>query len=218
MRETATKAVQRTESARISLPLPSKKRWKVMSRKYSSDAAAVLRALNAHYGTGLSTAELEILSRPLGSDVPFCIGGGTVLAEGRGEILTPLPPLPHCWIVVCKPHFSISTPKLFAAIDCDKIRFRPDTDGIISALEAGDLVGVTRRMYNVFEDVLGKRSKAVQEIKHTLLDNGALGACMSGTGSAVFGIFEKKEDAQKSHTALITHYRDAYLAESCQEE
>jgi len=181
----------------------------------SSDAAAVLRALNSRFGAGFSRAELEEMGKELGSDVPFCVSGGTALAEGKGERLTPLPPLPDCRIVVCKPAFSVSTPKLFAAIDCEKIRFRPDTDGIIAALGAGDLKGVAQRMYNVFEDVLGKRKSAVSDIKSVLLDNGALGACMSGTGSAVFGIFDNSEAAALAHKALKEKYREVFLTEPC---
>ena len=85
--------------------------------------------------------------------------GGTALAEGRGERLTPLPALPRCWVVVCKPEFAISTPELFARIDSVRLRCRPDTDGLLSALEEGDLGGAARRMYNVFEDVLPPRQR-----------------------------------------------------------
>ncbi|MBQ4369543.1 MAG: 4-(cytidine 5'-diphospho)-2-C-methyl-D-erythritol kinase [Oscillospiraceae bacterium] len=181
----------------------------------SSDAAAVLRALNSRFGAGFSRAELEEMGKELGSDVPFCVSGGTALAEGKGERLTPLPPLLDCRIVVCKPAFSVSTPKLFAAIDCEKIRFRPDTDGLIAALAAGDLRGVAQRMYNVFEDVLGKRKGTVSDIKSVLLDNGALGACMSGTGSAVFGIFDDEAAAESARQALRSRYREVFLTEPC---
>ena len=96
----------------------------------------------------------------VGSDVPYCVLGGTALAEGRGEVLTPLPALPPCWVVACKPDFPISTPELFARIDSCKIRCRPDTAGMLEALRAGSLEEVARRMYNVFEDVLPERYQA----------------------------------------------------------
>ena len=115
----------------------------------SSDAAAVLRALNQLEGAPMSLLELARVGERVGSDVPYCVVGGTALAEGRGEVLTPLPPLPKCWVVLCKPEFSISTPALFAKIDSVRLRCRPDTQGAIAALEAGDLAGVARRMYNV---------------------------------------------------------------------
>lgn len=162
----------------------------------SSDAAAVLRGLNAHFRK-LTTAELFQAAEYTGSDVAFCLAGGTALAEGRGEILTHLPALPMCNIVVCKPEFAISTPELFHALDAIKLRRHPDTAGIRQALDNGDLKQVCRRMYNVFEDVPDRRMKVVSEIKKKLIDAGAEGAIMTGTGSAVFGIFteEKETDA-----------------------
>lgn len=178
----------------------------------SSDAAAVLRALNRLTGAGLSTAELAAIGERVGSDVPFCVLGGTALAEGKGERLTPLPALPPCAIVVCKPGFSISTPELFGALAGKKLRRRPDTKGVLAALEAGDLTGVARRMYNVFEDVLPPRqARTVDEIKAALIADGALGACMSGTGPTVFGLFAEQEAAQRAARALREEYRDVFV-------
>ena len=154
----------------------------------SSDAAAVLRALNRHYGA-LSPEELETLSAQVGSDVPFCVRGGTALATGRGEKLETLPDMPACEFIICKPDFSISTPELFRRLDQCSTRCHPDTTGLIAALEAGSLEQICRRMYNVFEDIDDRRMRTVKEIKSSLLDHGALGAVMTGTGSAVFGVF-----------------------------
>ena len=178
----------------------------------SSDAAAVLRALNEATGAGLPPQELARLGAQVGSDVPYCVLGGTALAEGKGERLTPLPPLPDCQIVICKPAFSISTPELFGLLRGVKLRCRPDTEGVLAALEAGDLIGVSRRMYNVFEDVLPTRqAKTVQEIKHILISNGALGACMSGTGPTVFGLFREADQAQAAQADLKRQYRDVFF-------
>lgn len=169
----------------------------------SSDAAAVLRALNELEGAGLSPAQLARIGERVGSDVPYCVTGGTALAEGRGEVLTPLPPLPPCWVVLCKPEFSISTPALFAKIDSVKLRCRPDTQGVIAALEARDLVGVARRMYNVFEDALPERQHArVNDIKNALIQCGALGASMSGTGPTAFGLFDSEALAREAQERL----------------
>lgn len=154
----------------------------------SSDAAAVLRALNRHYAA-FSPDALEILSAEVGSDVPFCVRGGTALATGRGEKLESLPDMPACDFIICKPDFSVSTPELFRRLDQCAARCHPDTAGIIEALRDGDLERVCRRMYNVFEDVDDRRMRTVREIKGRLLDHGALGAVMTGTGSAVFGVF-----------------------------
>ena len=181
----------------------------------SSDAAAVLRALNQRAGEPFSPKELARLGERVGSDVPYCVLGGTALAEGRGEVLTPLPPLPRCWVVACKPDFPISTPELFAQADRVKLRRRPDTAGLVAALEAGDLGGVARRMYNVFEDVLPARLYTrVAEIKNDLIQCGALGANMSGSGPTAFGLFDRLEAAQEARACLAQRYRDTFLCET----
>ena len=181
----------------------------------SSDAAAVLRALNQRAGEPFSPKELARLGERVGSDVPYCVLGGTALAEGRGEVLTPLAPLPRCWVVACKPDFPISTPELFAQADRVKLRRRPDTAGLVAALEAGDLGGVARRMYNVFEDVLPARLYTrVAEIKNVLIQCGALGANMSGSGPTAFGLFDRLEAAQEARACLVQRYRDTFLCET----
>ena len=181
----------------------------------SSDAAAVLRALNQRAGDPFSPKELARLGERVGSDVPYCVLGGTALAEGRGEVLTPLAPLPRCWVVACKPDFPISTPELFAQADRVKLRRRPDTAGLVAALEAGDLGGVARRMYNVFEDVLPARLYTrVAEIKNDLIQCGALGANMSGSGPTAFGLFDRLEAAQEARSCLTQRYRDTFLCET----
>ena len=181
----------------------------------SSDAAAVLRALNWRAGEPFSPRELVKIGERVGSDVPYCVLGGTALAEGRGEMLTPLAPLPRCWVVACKPDFPISTPELFAQADRVKLRRRPDTAGLVAALEAGDLGGVARRMYNVFEDVLPARLYTrVAEIKNILIQCGALGANMSGSGPTAFGLFDRLEAAQEARACLAQRYRDTFLCET----
>ena len=172
----------------------------------SADAAAVLRALNRAFGSGLDRNGLELIGGKLGSDVPFCIAGGTSLAEGRGDILTDLKPLPECFILICKPRFSISTPELFKLIDCKKIVCRPDTQGILKAISDSSLPDVCRRMYNVFEPVLPRGASKINSIKQIMLDNDALGAVMTGTGSAVFGIFDNQEALQNAFDRLSSGY------------
>ena len=178
----------------------------------SADAAAVLHAMNELAGAGLSRPELAQIGERVGSDVPFCVLGGTALAEGRGERLTPLPPLPPCHIVICKPPFSISTPQLFGRVNVRKIVRRPDTQGVLAALKAGDLAGVARRMYNVFEDVVERRPAAeIAAIKAALIDRGALGASMSGSGPSVFGLFERSDAAQDAFSLLRESFRDVFV-------
>ena len=179
----------------------------------SADAAAVLRGLNALAGLELPPERLEEIGAKVGSDVPYCVRGGTALAEGRGEVLTDLPPLPSCHVVLCKPAFSVPTPELFARLDGVRIRRRPDTAGLLSALAAGDLAGVARRMYNVFEDALPPRRAAeIQRLKTELIQQGALGACMSGTGSALFGLFSDGEAAARARDALALLCPTCFLA------
>lgn len=181
----------------------------------SSDAAAVLRALNRAEGEPYTAEELARVGEQIGSDVPYCVLGGTALAEGRGEVLTPLPALPRCWVVVCKPDFSVSTPELFRAIDSVRLRRRPDTAGVLQALDQGDLEGVARRMYNVFEDALPARLYSrVQDLKKLLIQQGALGANMSGTGSATFGLFREEQTARQAAQILREQCADVYVCQT----
>ncbi len=180
----------------------------------SSDAAAVLRAMNEMYHTGLSPLELAKIGEQVGSDVPYCVVGGTALVEGRGERVIPISPLPSCYIVVCKPPFPISTPHLFGRVNVKKIVRRPDTQGLVKALEQGDLQGVARRLYNVFEDVLEPRHRqTVDEIKSTLIEWGALGAVMSGSGPTVFGLYQDEDTARKAAQVLGEQYKDVFVCQ-----
>ena len=179
----------------------------------SADAAAVLRGMNRLFHGRMGREELESLACAIGSDVAFCVAGGSALARGRGEILTDLPPLPDCLFVIAKPDFSISTPELYKKLDSVALRRHPDTAGLLEAMEQGSLREVCRRMYNVFEDVPDRRMRTVREIKGTLLDHGALAAMMTGTGSAVFGVFEDPAGAEAARRALEKEYRFCMTAE-----
>ena len=181
----------------------------------SSDGAAVLRGLNQLFAAGRSLEELARMGEQVGSDVPYCVLGCTALAEGRGEKLKRLPALPPCTIVLCKPAFSVSTPELFHKVDEMKLRFHPDTAGMLKALEEGDLPQIARRMFNVFEDVLPPTRRAViEEIKQMLVSHGALGACMSGTGPTVFGIFDDEKAAEAVCAELKQSYAETFLTKT----
>lgn len=173
----------------------------------STDAAAVLRALNRHDGGRFTARELEALAAEVGSDVAFCVAGGTALASGRGELLTSVSPMPDCGIVIVKPGFSVSTPELFRRLDTVQLRAHPDTAGMLRALDAGDLRELCLRMYNVFEDCGDRRMREVGRIKGKLLDHGALGALMTGTGSAVFGVFPDELSAEAARRELSREHR-----------
>ena len=178
----------------------------------SSDAAAVLRGLNTLTKAGLSASELAELGAGIGSDVPYCVLGGTALAKGKGELLTPLDPLPACHIVLCKPRFAISTPVLFKAWDKQKRRLRPDTSGALAALRNGDLIGLGQRMFNVFEGVLPPMERReIDHIKNTLMQMGALGTSMSGSGPTVLGLFSSEEPARQAVHLLQETYREVFL-------
>ncbi|MBR6678487.1 MAG: 4-(cytidine 5'-diphospho)-2-C-methyl-D-erythritol kinase [Oscillospiraceae bacterium] len=179
----------------------------------SSDAAAVLRGLRELLAPTMSAEELERIAAFVGSDVPYCVRGTTSLAEGRGEVLTDLAPLPPCWFVICKPDFPISTPELFSCVNVKKIAYHPDTRGMMAALSEKDLAGVARRMFNVFESVLPRKYEEVFAIKHRLLELGAMNAAMSGSGPTVYGIFDDKCAAEQAYAVLKADYEQCYLAE-----
>jgi len=180
----------------------------------STDAAGVLVMLDSLFDTRLGRKKLEELAEKIGADVPFCIKGGTQLAQGIGEKLTDLPSIPESYIVVCKPLFSCSTPELFSQVKCEKLTTRPDTDGLIKALSEGSINDIARRMYNVFEDVIGYGKTDIDSIKNILLDYGALGAIMTGSGPAVFGLFDTYDKAEIAFRRLNEKYSECFLAKT----
>ena len=167
----------------------------------SADAAAVLHGLNRLFAAGLSARELREIGLKIGADVPFCVIGGCALAEGVGERLTALPALPDCRIVIAKPAGGVSTREAYAAYDGHRGRIdKPDADGMLAAIRTGDLEAMGKRMQNVFEDVL--QSEQTGRIKHVMLQNSARGAGLSGSGSAVAGIFASEAEALDCMQAL----------------
>lgn len=179
----------------------------------SADVAAVLRILREAYAPELTMEALEEIGLTVGSDMPFCVRGGTALAEGRGERLTDLRPLPDCWLVLCKPDFGIPTPSLFARVDGGELLDRPDLPGMMAALDAGDLDGVAARLGNVFEQVLPEEFHEVFRIRDHLRELGALNAAMSGSGPTVFGLFRDRETAERAQRTLKGRYAQTYLAQ-----
>lgn len=179
----------------------------------SADVAALLRILRETYAPELTTEELERIGFAVGSDMPFCVRGGTALAEGRGEVLTDLTPLPDCWFVLCKPEFGIPTPALFALVDGGELKRRPNIDKMMAALDSGDLEGVAACLGNVFEEVLPEEYHEVFAIKRELLELMALNSAMSGSGPTVFGIFRERETAERAWRTLKERYVQTYLAQ-----
>ena len=178
----------------------------------SADAAAVLRALNRHYGSPLSIFALAELGALVGSDVPFCVVGGTALVEGRGERLRKLPDIPDCFFVVCKPEFSSSTPELYQKLDNSVIACRPDNQAMESALLAGDLEKVAANIMNVFDPVVTQDHLELNYIKSIYNSYGGVGYQMTGSGSAVFCIVTEFEHAAVICNMLKDNYPMVYIA------
>lgn len=178
----------------------------------SADAAAVLRALNRHYGNPLSVFALAELGAQVGSDVPFCTLCGTAMVEGRGEILRKLPDMPDCVFVICKPEFSVSTPELYQKIDQVAIAKRPDNRAMESALIAGDLGKVSENLCNVFDPVVTADHLELNYIKSIFNSYGAVGYQMTGSGSAVFAIMPDFEYAAVVCNMLKDNYPNIFIA------
>lgn len=172
----------------------------------SGNAAAVLLGLNRLYNAKLSRETLMRIGTQIGADVPYCIMGGTCLAEGIGELLTPLPPLPRTPIVVVNPNIRISTAKAYAALDAAAKLTHPDIDEMALALKRRDTAGVARLMFNVMEAVAIARHPVIDKIKRQLLECGALGALMSGSGPTVFALFGDFDKAKAAAAAFRGKY------------
>ncbi len=164
----------------------------------SSDAAATLVGMNRLFHCGLSKEKLMELGVQIGADVPYCVLRGTALAEGIGEKLTVLSPMPDCWILIGKPGISVSTKYVYTTLDLNTDTVHPDIDGMKKALEDGNLYGITERMGNVLQDVTIPAYPEVERIKEQMKTLGAVNAMMSGSGPTVFGIFDNEEKAQEA--------------------
>jgi 4-diphosphocytidyl-2-C-methyl-D-erythritol kinase len=178
----------------------------------SADAAAVLRALNRHFGSPLSIWALAELGAQIGSDVPFCVVGGTVMCEGRGERMRKLPDMPDCVVVVCKPEFSISTPELYRVIDGQEIARRPDHQAMESALLSGDLLKLGQNLCNVFDPVVTADHLELNYIKSIFHSYGSVGHQMSGSGSAVYCLVSEFELAAVICNMLKDNYPEVYIS------
>ena len=180
----------------------------------SSDAAAVLRALNRHYGR-FSDEALRELGLKVGSDVPYCLFGGVALARGRGEILTRLPDLPgELWFVLAKPEFSVSTPALFREIDAEGVKIRPDTAAMLLAIESGDRNAIGSNLQNAFEPLIAAQYPIVEELRQIMLSHEAIGSRLTGTGSVVFGLFCSKFKALAAAFELRDLCSEVHIAET----
>lgn len=176
----------------------------------STNAAGVLKAMNSLYGKPLSEERLTAVARRLGADVPFCLHGGTVLARGIGDELTPLPDFAGVRVVVVKPPFPISTPWVYRNLNLHALGERPDTPALIDAIKKKDLHALARGMRNVLESVTLKAHWEIGRIMEEFLALGALGSRMSGSGSAVFGLFDDDALAEKAFEQFRGRYTDVF--------
>jgi 4-diphosphocytidyl-2-C-methyl-D-erythritol kinase len=180
----------------------------------STDAAAVLKLLNKAWELKLSKVELMDAGKKLGSDVPFCIQGGTCLAEGLGEKLTVIKSMPDCYILLAKPNISVSTQEVYQSLNLNEIEKRPNIPAILQAIENQDLMGISNRMVNVLETVTTKIHPIIVELKQKLMENGAVGSIMSGSGPTVFGVFEDMATAQGAHDSIKTLVNEIYVVKT----
>lgn len=172
----------------------------------SADGAGVLVALNELTAAGLTDDELCAIGVKIGADVPFCIRGGTLLAQGIGDVLNKVKALRKCYILIAKPEVGVNTAFAYKQFDeCGKVH-TPDKFGMLCAMQSRDLADIASHMENVFEQFIDVPNKV--DMKSIMRDNGALGVCMSGSGPTVFGIFDNKENAQKAADKLTNYAKD----------
>lgn len=181
----------------------------------SSNAAAVLVGLNKLWNLGLSENELKDIGLKLGADVPFCITGGSALAEGIGEELTNIKGLPEDLnILVCKPNIFVSTKEVYQSLNMDKVKRRPQNKELIDALQKEDVKFISENMVNVLEEVTSLKYSEIGQIEDIMIKNKALGSMMSGSGPTVFGLFDNKDCAIKAKEDLQAKYNQVYLVKS----
>ena len=168
----------------------------------STDAAAAIFGMNELFELGLTMEQMQQVGVKIGADVPYCLMGGTALSEGIGEILTKLPDVPDAWLVIAKPDINVSTKFVYENLHANTLQYHPDIDGMVTAIQHGDLYGVTDRMGNVLETVTVKAYPVIDEMKTFLKTQGAVNTLMSGSGPTVFGIFDKEETAKAAYEAM----------------
>lgn len=180
----------------------------------SANAAAVLVGMNRLFSLGLNQTQLMERGVTLGADVPYCVMRGTVLAEGIGEILTPISPLPKCYVLIAKPGISVSTKVVYEKLDSKEIENHPNIDGILEGLEKQDLELITSNMGNVLEKVTVEDYPIIEEIKNAMKAAGAMNAMMSGSGPTVFGIFQDRKTAREAQQYIREKQlaRQVYIA------
>lgn len=183
----------------------------------STDAAATMKGINRLFDLGCSLKELMELGVKIGADVPYCILGGTALAEGIGEKLTPLTPAPECFLLVAKPDINVSTKYVYEHLDAAGVEKHPDIDGMVKAIEEGSLQGVLDRMENVLESVTVTAYPVIETIKTRMKELGAVNSLMSGSGPTVFGVFTEEAKVQTAYEIIKEEQlaKQVFITEFC---
>ena len=183
----------------------------------STDAAATMKGINRLFDLGCTLRDLMELGVKIGADVPYCIMGGTALAEGIGEKLTALPPAPECFLLVAKPDINVSTKFVYEHLDAAGVEKHPDIDGMVKAIREESLQGVLDRMENVLESVTVPAYPVIDTIKNRMRELGAPNSLMSGSGPTVFGIFIEKEKAQEAYEIITKEglAKQVFVTEFC---
>ncbi|MBP1996182.1 4-(cytidine 5'-diphospho)-2-C-methyl-D-erythritol kinase [Paenibacillus eucommiae] len=176
----------------------------------SSDAAAALRGLNRLWKLGIPEKELQTLGAELGSDVPFCISGGTAVARGRGEKLEPIASPPQCWVILAKPPINVSTAEIYGKFNAKKIKRQPSTPNILAAIQNRSFDKLCEGLGNVLEDVTLHSYPEVRHLKECMQRLGADGVLMSGSGPTVFGLVSKEAKVPRIYNGLRGFCKDVY--------
>ncbi|GAV15961.1 4-(cytidine 5'-diphospho)-2-C-methyl-D-erythritol kinase [Paenibacillus sp. chi10] len=176
----------------------------------SSDAAATLRGLNRLWKLGIPDEELQVLGAELGSDVPFCVTGGTAIARGRGEALEMIEQPPQCWVVLAKPPINVSTADVYGRLRASQITEHPSLDQMRRAIQIQSFQGVCESLGNVLEDVTLPLHPEVQQLKDAMLRLGAEGVLMSGSGPTVFGLVSKESKIARIYNGLRGFCKEVY--------
>ncbi len=180
----------------------------------SADAAAVLVGLNRMWGLNLQEKDLMALAGIIGSDVPFCVVGGTALARGRGEEITALSPAEGIWLVLVTLEQRISTAEVYGKLDLRKVSVKPNISGMMDSLQRRDFEGIARNMVNVLEEVTVELCPQINTVKNDIMRQGAIGCCMSGSGPTVYGLFGDERAARKAYAALNPKYSQCFVVQT----
>lgn len=180
----------------------------------SSNAATVLRGLNHMWQLQLTIEDLIKIGAEIGADVPFCIMGGAAIAEGIGEILTPIDGLKNTWMVLTKPYVSVSTADVYSQLDLTRINNRPDMDKVLGAIKEDNLYTLCNNMVNVLETVTEKKHPIIKDLKRKMMEYHSIGSMMTGSGPTVFGIFKKYEQAKSAYDNLRIINKQTYMVQS----